>query len=96
MFTFISLIVELLEQRYSVFIFSLITLLCESPDEYVCGKTRTTRKACTIHTHSEVPLYEAEDDVSADEHASSAYACATVHYDGPVQVNCTRISDKVH
>lgn len=60
------------------------------------GKLHTTWKACIWHTHSEVPFYEAEDDISADEDAGSAYACAAVHSNWPVQVYCTHVSYKVH
>lgn len=70
--------------------------MCESPYKYLFGKPCTTWKACIRHTHSEVPFYVAEDDVSADEDAGPADACTAVHYDWPVQVYCTHVSNKVH
>lgn len=70
--------------------------MCKSLDKYVYGKKKNTWKPCITQTHGEVPLYKAEDDISADEDAGPANACAAVHCDGPVYMYCTHVSDKVH
>lgn len=49
-----------------------------------------------MHTHTEVLLDKAEDDVSTDEDTGPADAGAAVHCDGPFGVHRAHVADKAH
>lgn len=90
-FTFILFIVELLQRivtgkaLFSIYIFSSLHYCVNHQTNTGMSMEKHVPHGKHVpHTHSEVPLYEAEDDVSADEDAGPAYACAAVHCDGPV------------